>query len=123
MSINKLIDHIFIQTEKAFRGTKHEKDWMVYHDALSLFVAKESYQYMQTKGYFEHLIVPLNGLSAGTPYAHRMVGMRPEAMPMDSHLNQDLRECVDRHVNLTAHLPEGHPEKFSKCTPRHLSRA
>ena len=96
---------------------------MVYHDALSLFVSKESYEYMQTKGYFEHFIVPLNGLSADTPYAHRMFGMRPEAMTLDSHLNQDLHECVDRHVNLTSHLPDGHPNKFRKRTPIHLSSA
>ena len=60
VSINKLIDHIFIQTEKAFRGTKHEQNWMAYHEALSLFVAKELYEYMQMRGFFQHLIVPKN---------------------------------------------------------------
>ena len=100
---------------------------MVYHDALSLFVASESYDYMKEKGYYEHLIVPQNGLSEGTVYANRMVGMRPEAIPLDAHLNQDLHVSVDRHVNLTQHLPdylpEHHPNKSSKRTPKVLASA
>ena len=94
---------------------------MIYHDALSLFVAKESYKYMRQKGYYEHLMVPQHGLNDGTAYKNRMVGMRPEVMPMDAHLNKDLHDLVDRHVNLTAHLPDNHPDKFSKQTPRNLA--
>ena len=52
-----------------------------------------------------------------------MVGMRPEVMPLDSHLNQDLHESVDRHVNLTQYLHENHEHKFSKRTPNHFRRA
>ena len=50
VSINEMIDHIFLETEKAFKGTTHEDELMIYHDALSLFVAKESYEYMKNKG-------------------------------------------------------------------------
>ena len=59
-----------------------------------------------------------------------MVGMRPDAMPLDAHLNQDLHVGVDRHVNLTQHLPcylpngkTPYPNKFSKRTPKLLSSA
>ena len=123
ISVNRMIDHMFRETNKAFEGTTHQDDWMIYHDALSLFVAKESYQYMHEKGYFRHLIMPQLGLNRGTVYIHRMVGMRPEVMPMDAHLNQDLHENVDRHVNLTSHLPDNHPNKFSRRTPKHLAAA
>ena len=44
-------------------------------------------------------------------------------MPLDAHLNQDFHESVDRHVNLTSHLPDVHPNKFSKRTPKTLSKA
>ena len=101
----------------------HNDDWVVYHDALSLFTANDSIKYMQKQGYLDHLILPHNVCNQGTPYADRMVGMRPEVMPLDSHLNQDLHECVDRHVNLTQHLPDNHPNKFSKRTPKHLNKA
>ena len=80
-------------------------------------------QYMREKGYLSHLILPQHRCNGGTPYANRMVGMRPEVMPLDAHLNQDIHESVDRHVNLTSHLPDGHPNKFSKRTPTHLSNA
>ena len=123
VSINRLIDHIFIESAKIFVGTEHENDYKVYHDALNLSVATDSYAYIREKGYYSHLIVPQNGLSQGTVYARRMVGMRPEVMPLDAHLNQDLHESVDRHVNLTSHLPDDHPNKFSKRTPKHLAHA
>ena len=113
---------MFRETEKIFRGTTHELDWMVYHDALSLFTATDTMDYMRSKGYMEHLIMPQHGCNEGTSYANRMVGMRPEVMPLDAHLNQDLHESVDRHVNLIAHLPIGHKHKYSKRTTNHLSK-
>ena len=64
-----MIDHIFQESAKVFVGTVQEKDWKVYHNALSLFVAADPYKYMGTKGYYVHLIVLRNGLSAGIVYA------------------------------------------------------
>ena len=46
VSINRLIDHIFIDSAKIFVGTEHDNDYKVYHDALTLFVATDSYAYM-----------------------------------------------------------------------------
>ena len=123
VSINKLIDHMFVETAKVFVGTAHENDWVLYHDALALFTSKESMEYMRHKGFLSHLILPQFGLNDGTAYANRMVGMRPEVMPLDAHLNQDLHESVDRHVNLTSHLQDDHAHKFSKRTPKHLGSA
>ena len=122
-SIFHLIDHMFIETEKVFQNTKHENDWMIYHDALSLFTSKESTDYMQAKGYTQHLILPQFDCNKGTVYANRMVGMRPEIMPLDCHLNQDIHSCVERHINMTSHLPDDHPDKFSKRTPKHTQSA
>ena len=123
VSIYDMIDHMFSESAKVFKGTTHEEDWAIYHDALSLFTATEAMQYMDRKGYLGHLILPQHGCNSGTVYANRMVGMRPEVMPLDSHLNQDLYESVDRHVNLTQHLHEKHEHKFSKRTPNHFRRA
>ena len=52
-----------------------------------------------------------------------MVGIHPEVMTLDSHLNQDIHVSVDRYVNLTSHLPDAYPNKFSKQTPKSLSKA
>ena len=123
VSINKLIDHMFEETRKVFEGTIHESDWFIYHDALTLFSSATSLRYMEMKGYKAHLILPELGLNDGTIYINRMVGMRPELMPMDAHLNQDTHESVDRHCNLTSHLPDSDPRKFSKRTPNKLRSA
>ena len=53
-----MVDHIFEETRKSFLNTTYEKDWMVYHDALSLMTAKECRSYMQSKGYEAHWILP-----------------------------------------------------------------
>ena len=71
---------------------------------LSLFVVAESYVYMQTNKYYNHIIVPLNGLSEGIIYVKPIVRMRSEVMLLDAHLNQDLHKSVDRHVNFINHL-------------------
>ena len=62
-----------------------------------------------------------NGLSEGTVYAKRMVGMRPKVMPLDENLNQDVHESVDRCMNLKAHLLDSYLDNFSKRTPNHLA--
>ena len=93
--INKLIYHILIKTKTIFVRTTHQNDLMVYQDALSLFVAKESYNYMREKGCYDHLIIPNNGSSNGAVYADRMIGVRSETMPLDLHLDQDLHARVD----------------------------
>ena len=123
VSINKLIDHMFEETRKIFKGTTHENDWYIYHDALTLFSSATSLQYMEEKGHKSHLILPELGCNDGTIYANRMVGMRPEVMPMDAHLNQDTHESVDRHCNVTSHLLDTDPRKFSKRTPNKLRSA
>ena len=55
-SINDLIDHMFIESEKIMKGTIHEDDYMVYHDALSLMTGKAPIDYMKSKGYWDKLI-------------------------------------------------------------------
>ena len=71
---------------------------------------------MRIKGYNKNLIRPKHGLKADTASAGRMNGMRPEVMPLDEHLDQEIYYAVDRHVNLTQSLPDNHPNKFIKQT-------
>ena len=121
--IVRLIKHMFRESAKIFVNTVHKHDWVLYHDALTLFTAAESMQYMRAKGYLNHLILPQHRCNTGTPYANCMVGMRPEVMPLDAHLNQDIHENNDRHVNLTAHLPDDHANEFNKRNQTQLYKA
>jgi hypothetical protein len=68
-------------TEKAYHGTIHEEDWMLYHDALIVMTAQDCKDWMKTqpignKGltFYDKWILPLHGLnddisqfSAGNP--------------------------------------------------------
>ncbi len=40
--ITDMVEHIFLESAKLFKGTKHEHDWSFYHDALSLMTAKDT---------------------------------------------------------------------------------
>ena len=125
--ISDYIDHIFQESEKIMHGTKHEKDWMVYHDALSLMTSKESKDYMRNKGYLTKWILPSEDLFDNSPdlknykYAKNPPGNSPEFMPWDTHLNKDLHDSHDEHVIRTRFLPDKHPHKFSGSTPRNIA--
>ena len=117
-SINKLIRHIFTETERAFSGSRFANTWRVYHDALKLMMGKEAVAFMKTNGWYERLIKPILGLNEGTLYADRMVGCRPEFQPLDYHLNEDCHTTVDDHCIITRHLPDDDALKFSTRTPK-----
>jgi hypothetical protein len=40
--ITDMVEHIFVESAKLFKGAKHEHDWSFYHDALSLMTAKDT---------------------------------------------------------------------------------
>jgi len=47
--ITEYLDHIFVSSDKAFKGTTHEDDWLLFHDALSQMTAKETVEWMKQK--------------------------------------------------------------------------
>ena len=56
-------------------------------------------------------------------YANRPVGDLPELMPNNNSLFCDLKVSLDTHVNLTRKMHREDPRKFSKSTPKEISRA
>ena len=109
---------MFTETEKAYAGSKHEKTWKIYHDALKFMTGKDAIDFMKQKGWYDRLIRPKLGLKKGTIYADRIVGCRPELQVLDYHLNQDLHTAVDEHCIITRNLKDDDPLKFSKRTPK-----
>lgn len=49
-----------------------------------------------------------------------MVGMYPEMIYLDAHLNQDTHESVDQHCNLILYLPNDEQHKYSNHIPTKL---
>ena len=119
--VTKMIDHIFEETRKVYLSTTHENDWMLYHDALSLMTARECRDYIRGKGYESHWILPEQDLFHDDPtlkaYRNRPVGNSPELCSLDSCLNKDIHEGVNRHIQLTSELKKEDARKFRIDTP------
>jgi hypothetical protein len=47
--ISEVVEHIGMETTRIYQGTRHEDNWMFYHDALSLMSAKETIRWMQER--------------------------------------------------------------------------
>ena len=95
------------------QGTKHENDWVFYHDALSLMTSRECKDWMVSKkignvSYMDKWLVPCNGCNAGTKYYGRPVGNLPKFMPLDMSLNYDIKRSHEYHCALTYHLNDKH---------------
>ena len=70
------------------KGSVHEDDLFIVHDALVLMTAKETIEWTKEKNCFHRWLLPMNGLQDWKPYAGRPVGNSPEFMPLDNILNR-----------------------------------
>ena len=105
------------------KGTVHEDDWVVYHDALVLMTSAESQEYMEQKGFRNCIVFPKFGVCNHLGvYKNRVVGNHPYLMPLDAHLNQDLHSAHKYHCILTQDLDDDNANKFSMKTPKLMER-
>ena len=116
--INDIVHNIYLKIDKVFNGTKGEKTWMLYHDALSLMTSKECKKIMEERGILDRWILSELVLNGGTPYANRTVGNSPEIMPLDCSLNKDIHEGVRRYCIYTCKLDRDDNKKISVNTPK-----
>ena len=128
MSIRTLWEQVMASTIEAFHGTKHEKTFRIYHDALSQLTAEDTKAWLKTKTHegrtwFDIWITPVLDLNKDTAYEGRPVGNSPELQPLDCSLFSDLGHDLSRHVRMTKDLENDDPLKFSRSTPRRLARS
>ena len=125
--ITEMVEHIVVESARMYKGTTHEADWMFYHDALSLMMAKDTIKWMKEEGHYERWILPQCGLLEDDKdlkrYYGRPVGDTPEIMAWDNSLNKDVHESVNDHVQATINLEKNDPRKFSLATPKEGARA
>ena len=60
--ITDLVRFMMNEAEKLMKGSVHEGDVNIVHDALVLMTSKETINWMKEKGYLHHWLLPLNGL-------------------------------------------------------------
>ena len=83
------------------KGSVHEDDFFIVHDALVLMTAKETIEWMKEKNCFHSWLLLMNGLQDGTPYAGRPVGNIPEFIPLDNSLNRKIFHSLRFHCVLS----------------------
>ena len=99
--ITDLTRFMIREAENLMKGSVHEDDFFIVHDALVFMTAKEAIGWMKEKNYFHRWLLPMNGLQDGTPYYGRPVGNSPEFMPLDNSLNRDILHCLRFHYVLS----------------------
>ena len=115
--ITELVQHIHDSSKAAFVGTVHENDWYFYHDALKQLTAKSTVEWMKKKDIYKRWLIPQLGLNFGTLYFARPIGNRPEWMPLDMSLNNDIQSALSLHCAITSYLADDDNRKFSLATP------
>ena len=105
--ITDLIRFMTKEAEKLMKGSVHEDDFFIVHDALVLMTAKETIEWIKEKNCFHCLLLPMNGLQDGTPYAGRPVGNIPEFIPLDNSLNRYILHSLRFHCVLSRFVLDG----------------
>ena len=105
--ITDLIRFMMKELENLMKGSVHEDDFFIVHDALVLMTAKETIEWMKEKNYYHRWLLPMNGLQDGTPYDGRPVGNIPECMPLYNSLNIDILHILRFHFDLSRFLLDG----------------
>ena len=117
------------EAENLMKGSVHEDDFFIFHDALVLMTTKEMFEWMKEKNYFHRWLLPMNGLHDRTPYAGRPVGNSPKFMPLDKSLNRDILHSLRFRCVLSRFVLDGEGTdeeernmRFSFSTPREIAR-
>ena len=54
--VTEMVEHIIQASAKLMKGTKHEEDWVFYHDALSVMTSRDTIDWMREKDYLRQYI-------------------------------------------------------------------
>ena len=127
--ITDMIRFMVKEVDNLMKGSVHEDDLFIVHDALVLMTAKETIEWMKDKNCFHCWLLHMNGLQDGTPYAGLPVGNSPDFMPLDNSLNRDILHSLRFHCVLSRFVldGEGTDEEesnmhFSFSTPKETAR-
>ena len=98
----------------------YEGKFFIMHDGLSQWWEKEAQEYMEMLGFKDRQIKCLPPANEGNRYAGKLVGNRPELMPLDAHLFSDFTFSFWFHCSVTSLLAPEDPRRFNCGTPKEL---
>lgn len=127
MCVTELMDHAINVAEEAYKGTRREKDFLIFHDALSQWWEKDAQEYMKKRGFRDRQLRCYGDVNKGTDekknrYHLKLVGDSPElCRALDAHGFADLEYMRKLHCALTQFYPHTDPEwgpkRFGMGTP------
>ena len=127
--ITDLIRFMMEEAENLMKGSVHEDDLFIVHDALVLRTAKETIEWTKENNYFHRWLLSMNGLQDGTPYDGRPVGNSPKFMPLENSLNRYILNSLRFHCVLSRFVLDGEGTdeeernmQSSFSTPREIAR-
>ena len=127
--ITDMIWFMIKETEKPMKGSVHEDNLFIVHDALLLMTSKETIKCMKENNYFHSWLLPMNRLQDGKAYAGPPIGNSPKFMPLDNSLNRDILHSLRFHFVLSRFLLDGEGTdeeernmRFSFSTPEEITR-
>jgi hypothetical protein len=125
VSVTDMMDHIIWEGDKLFKTTKYKDNWIIGHDALSVWWEKGSLEYLHGRGFGPDRYLCAQGKTNAWSryYKGCLVGNRPELMPLDSNLNADHERGLVWHAAITSDLDKDDPNKFKMGTPDEVSRS
>ena len=118
-SIKELIDHMIHESKKLYEGTKYEKTFFIFHDALSAYFEKSAQDYIKGIGFKDRMFRCYGDTNkAIRRYQNKLVGNSPELCPLDAHLFSDYKRSITTHCSLTSLYATDDPSRFLFGTPK-----
>ena len=113
------------EAEKVMKGSVHEENFFIVHDALVFMTANETIKWMKYNNYFHRWLLTMNVFQYRTPYSGRLVGNSPKFMPLDKSLNREILHSFCIHCVLSCFFLDGkgtdkeeRNTRFSFSTPK-----
>ena len=122
--VTDFMDHIIAQMKAKFDGTWYHDRWMVYHDALASWTAKDSMAYLKSTGYADRFItlVGKNNDLVCKLYKGSKPGNSPEfSRGCDSFGFAKHKLAMEFNCSLASVYPYGDDRRiFNQGTPTEL---
>jgi hypothetical protein len=114
------MDHVIDESIKAYRGTQHEHDFVIFHDGLSAWWEKGAQEHMKARG-FEHRQIRNITANKGTRYEGKIVGDSPEiCRSLDAHGFADFKAAILAYASFTSIYQVDDPRRFKLGTPEQV---
>ena len=89
------------ESDKLVKGSVHEGDLFIVHDALVLMRTNDKITWVKENNNSHCWLLPMNGLQYRTPYAGRPIGDSTKFIPSVSSLNRDILHSLHFHCVLS----------------------